>query len=76
MARLVKKKSQLSPLLEKPVEGHEVMIVKAGVPRKTFVRVRPPAVPRPGGAKSRTWIAADFDAPLPADLLAGFSGKS
>jgi hypothetical protein len=30
---------------------------------------------RPGGSKGRIWIAPDFDAPLPDDVLDLFEGK-
>jgi hypothetical protein len=30
---------------------------------------------QPGRAKGKIWIAADFDAPLPAPVLEGFAGK-
>jgi hypothetical protein len=39
------------------------------------VAVRAAAARRPGGSKGRIWVAADFDAPLPADVLAGFTGR-
>ena len=39
-----------------------------------LVPVKAAARRRPGGSKGRIRIAADFDAPLPADVLAGFTG--
>jgi prevent-host-death family protein len=78
MARIVnlyEAKSQLSSLVEEAAEGREVIIAKAGVPRARLVAVRPAAARRPGGSKGRIWVAADFDAPLPPDILAGFTGR-
>lgn len=69
-------KSQLSALVEEAAAGDEIIIAKAGVPRARLVplRARSPRR-RPGGAEGRIWIAPDFDAPLPDDLLAAFEGK-
>lgn len=78
MARIVnlyEAKSQLSSLVEEAAEGREVIIAKAGVPRARLVPVRATAVRRPGGSKGRIWVATDFDAPLPPDVLAGFTGR-
>ena len=78
MARIVnlyEAKSQLSSLVEEAAEGREVIIAKAGVPRARLVPVRAAAARRPGGSKGRIWVAADFDAPLPPDVLAGFTGR-
>ena len=70
-------KSQLSSLVEEAARGAEIVIAKAGVPRARLLPVRPAATRRrPGGSKGRIRIANDFDAPLPADLLAGFTGSS
>ena len=50
--------------------------VHAGVPRARRVPLRPRAVRRrPGGSKGRIWIAPDFDAPFPQDLLDGFKSR-
>jgi prevent-host-death family protein len=68
-------KTRLSRLIEEAAQGQEIVIAKAGVPRarlmplSTKKRIR-----RPGGSKGRIWIGADFDAPLPPELLAAFSG--
>lgn len=78
MARIVnlyEAKSQLSSLVEEAAEGREVIIAKAGVPRARLVPVRAAAARRPGGSKGRIWVAADFDAPLPPDVVAGFTGR-
>ena len=75
IVNLYEAKSQLSALVEEAAEGREVIIAKAGVPRARLVAVRAAAARRPGGSKGRIWVAADFDAPLPADVLAGFTGR-
>jgi prevent-host-death family protein len=70
-------KARLSKLVEEAAAGHDVVIAKAGVPRARLVAVQPTARRRrPGGAKGRIRIGADFDDPLPSDVLAAFLGGS
>jgi prevent-host-death family protein len=71
---LYEAKSRLSALVEEASAGTEIIIAKAGVPRARLVPVKASARRRPGGSKGRIRIAADFDAPLPADVLAAFTG--
>ena len=71
---LYEAKSQLSTLVEDAAAGEEIVIAKAGVPRARLVPLRR-AHRRPGGSKGRIRIAADFEAPLPPDVLDAFSGK-
>jgi prevent-host-death family protein len=71
---LYEAKSQLSSLVEEAAAGAEIVIAKAGVPRARLVPLKA-RVRRPGGSKGRIRIARDFDAPLPADILDGFSGR-
>ncbi len=68
---LYEAKSRLSTLVEEAAAGNEIVIAKAGVPRARLVPIRRPAR-RPGGSRGRIRIAADFDAPLPSDVLAAF----
>lgn len=72
---LYEAKTQLSALVDEASAGAEIIIAKAGVPRARLVPVAPARRRRPGGSKGRIRIAADFDAPLPADVTAGFLGK-
>lgn len=66
-------KTRLSQLVEEAAAGEEIVIAKAGRPRARLVAVAPKKRRRrPGGSKGRIWMAADFDAPLPADVLAAF----
>ena len=51
------------------------MIAKAGVPRARLVAVAPTVRRRPGAWKGKIYIAEDFDAPLPEDMLDAFEGK-
>jgi prevent-host-death family protein len=66
-------KTQLSQLLLRISMGEEVIIAKAGKPVARLVPFA--AAPKPrvaGSAQGQVWIAPDFDAPLPEDLLAAF----
>jgi prevent-host-death family protein len=72
---LYEAKSQLSALVEEAAAGAEIIIAKAGVPRARLVAVKPVVRRKPGGSKGRIKIAADFDAPLAPEVLAGFTGK-
>ncbi len=65
-------KTHLSQLVELAAQGREITIAKSGKPKARLVPLAPKAVRRlrrPGRAKGKVWIAPDFDAPLPAELL-------
>lgn len=66
-------KTHLSRLLDQVAAGDEVLIAKAGVPVARLVPVVLPTDARPLGTEAgRVFIADDFDAPLPADVLDSF----
>lgn len=71
-------KAQLSKLIERSGQGEEIIIASAGEPvaRLTPVAADRPAVRPPGGLKGEIWIADDFDAPLPDEILAAFEGRA
>jgi prevent-host-death family protein len=69
-------KTQLSRLLKRVSEGEEVTISRAGVPVAKLIAITPSNVARPlGTMEGQIYIAEDFDAPLPDDLLAQFYGE-
>jgi prevent-host-death family protein len=71
-------KTHLSELVDEAAGGREFTIAKSGKPMARLVPLVAPnvrALRKPGGAKGHVWIAPDFDAPLPAGLLALFSGE-
>ena len=68
-------KTRLSSLVEEAAAGKEIIIAKAGVPRARLVPLKPRVRRRPGGSKGKIWMARDFDAPLPDDILDLFEGK-
>jgi prevent-host-death family protein len=66
-------KTNLSRLLERALEGEEVVIMKAGKP---LVRLEPvenaPVARKLGTAKGQFVVPDDFDAPLPEEIVAEF----
>ena len=68
-------KTHLSRILERVAQGEEIIIAKSGRPVAKLVRLA--AEPRkPGRLKGRIRVGADFDEPLPDEILAGFRGES
>ena len=69
-------KTHLSRLLQRVASGEEVIIARAGVPVAKLVAVETKSKTRPlGFARGEVWVAEDFDAPLPGDLLKEFYGS-
>jgi prevent-host-death family protein len=66
-------KTHLSRLLEQVMEGEDVIIMRAGrhIARLTPVETAP-IQRKLGTAKGDFAVPADFDAPLPEDILAEF----
>jgi prevent-host-death family protein len=72
IANIHEAKTQLSRLVERALEGEEVIIARAGKPVVRLVPIREGAAPRQGGQwKGRVRIAEDFDE-LPEDMARGF----
>ena len=68
-------KTHLSRLLDRVAKGEDIVIAKAGVPVARLVPVVVTVDERPlGSEQGRVVIAADFDAPLPPDVLKSFEG--
>lgn len=69
-------KTHLSRLVEDAAGGDEIIIAKAGKPVARLVGIDPARTPRIRGLlKGKVWIADDFDAPLPEDVIASFEGE-
>lgn len=74
---LYEAKTHLSDLVERAARGEEIVIAKAGEPRARLAPLaRPRRARKPGTWKGRVRISADFDAPLPEELLLAFEGGS
>lgn len=69
-------KTHLSRLVRRAVSGEEITIAIAGVPQVRLVVVKKESLKkRPMGMdRGKIWIADDFDAPLPNDMLKEFYG--
>ena len=68
-------KTRLSHLVDRALRGDRIVITRHGRPVARLVpaaRARKPR--RLGALKGKIRVAADFDAPLPDDLLAVFEG--
>ncbi|MCZ6877840.1 MAG: type II toxin-antitoxin system Phd/YefM family antitoxin [Candidatus Binatia bacterium] len=66
-------KTHLSRLLARVAAGEEIVIAKAGKPIARLVPVELPAQDRVAGSdEGQVWIADDFDAPLPEEVLREF----
>ena len=73
---LYEAKTHLSELVEQAARGEEIVIAKAGKPMVRLVAVDAEKPKRQFGfMKGQIWMADDFDAPLPDDLLDLFEGK-
>ncbi len=68
-------KTHLSKLLESVAAGAEVTIAKSGKPVAKLVRLDAPKPPRTLGILSgQLKVPGNFDAPLPAKVIASFAG--
>lgn len=64
----------LAQLLQQARQGEEIVITENKLPVARFILLKQATGARrvPGTAKGQLWIADDFDAPLPEDVLAAF----
>ena len=70
-------KTHLSKLLLRVIAGEEIVIAKAGKPVAKIVPFEQKQTIRtPGSAKGQIWIAPDFNAPLPDEILEAFEGRA
>jgi prevent-host-death family protein len=70
-------KTHLSAFVEKAAHGEEIVIAKAGKPMAKLVPLEQKVLsPRKFGQNvlGVTYIAPDFDAPLPEEIIADFYG--
>jgi prevent-host-death family protein len=68
-------KTHFSKLVQHVESGEEITIARAGVPVARLVPAVKEQKVRPlGFARGQVWVADDFDAPLPDDLLKEFYG--
>jgi prevent-host-death family protein len=69
-------KTHLSKLVEEASKGKEMVIAKAGKPMARLVPVRSASKRRKlGPLAGKFSVPADFDAPLPEEVVAAFEGQ-
>ncbi len=69
-------KTQLSRLVEQAAAGKDVIIARGGKPIARLTGLQPPRREiRFGMLKGKIKVASDFDAPLPAQVLAQFEAR-
>ena len=69
-------KTHFSRLLARVARGESIVIARAGKPVARLVPYESTDRRRvPGQDSGKVWIAPDFDAPLPDELLDAFEGK-
>jgi len=70
-------KTHLSRLIEEVEAGHEVVIARGGRPVARLAPLPSAKPPRVLGLLAgRYAVPDDWDAPLPSDVIASFSGSS
>jgi prevent-host-death family protein len=65
-------KTHLSKLLERVESGEEVVIARSGRPVAKLIRFKAAQARMLAADRDSVSIAADFDAPVPPDVIAGF----
>jgi prevent-host-death family protein len=69
-------KTHLSRLVERAAAGEEIVIAKAGKPIARLMPLAPPpATQKRVLGRLQLTVPADFDAPLPDDVLDAFEGR-
>ncbi len=69
-------KTRLSQLVDQAAAGEDVIIGRGGKPAALLTRLtQPKRTIRFGLLKGKVKVAADFDAPLPDNVLAAFEGR-
>ena len=69
-------KTRLSQLVDKAASGEDVVVSRNGKPLVRITRlVGSKRRIKFGLLKGKLSVPADFDAPLPDDVLAGFAGR-
>lgn len=68
-------KTHLSQLLKRVAAGEEIVIARAGTPVARLVPVKGVSEERVlGFVREGLWVADDFDAPLPDEVMQSFDG--
>jgi prevent-host-death family protein len=65
-------KTHLSQLVDRALAGEEIVIARSGKPLVKLVPVEPRPARRPGLLEGKLQVPADFNDPLPPDVLDAF----
>jgi prevent-host-death family protein len=69
-------KTHLSQLVERALQGEEIVIGRAGKGLVKLVPMEEKKPPRvPGRYEGQIWISDDFDDPLPEEIMKYFRGE-
>ena len=70
-------KTRFSELVDKAAAGEDVIVSRNGKPLVRITRLEggPKGRIKFGTLKGKIKISADFDAPLPDEVMAGFEGR-
>ena len=69
-------KTHFSKLVDKAMNGEEVIIGKSGKPVVKLIAIQEKKIKRvPGALKGEIRVSDDFDAPLSADIIEEFEGR-
>lgn len=68
-------KTNFSKLIDTVMQGHKIIIAKAGKPAAQLIPLNHTIKRVPGSLKGKIKIATDFNAALPEELLDQFEGK-
>ena len=69
-------KTKLSQLVDRAASGHEVVVCRNGKPVARITQLAPAETAvRFGVLKGKLRVPADFDAPLPEEVLAAFGAR-
>jgi prevent-host-death family protein len=72
---LYEAKTNLSSLVDRAAAGEEIVIAKGGRPLARLVPLHQRTAPRPLGLLAgQVRVGADFDDPLPDDVMRAFEG--
>lgn len=77
MVNMHEAKTHFSELIERIRMGEEIVIARNGKPIARLVPYETGTAPRRelGSMRGQIWMADDFDAPLPPEVLAEFLGS-
>lgn len=74
IVNIAQAKARLPQLVQRAARGEEIIIARNGEPQARLVPLAPTRPRVPGSGTGQWHYTGDFNAPLPADVLATFEG--